>query len=456
LLKAASCRRRGRAQRRACGFAAFRAERLCLSGRLLIVWAAPYPRRSLYLEWFQRNGEALPHGRRQSRKEDFMTQAAEQIAIRKLALDEAHGLLGASMTDRDGWSVPASYGEVAQEYAAVREAGAGLIDLSPRGRLLVSGSEAVQFLNGLITNDMKTLEVGNWMPAAFPNVQGRLIAAVRVGHLHDRDTDKGTDRNVCPTFSIDTEAATHETVLKTIERFTLAGDFHVDDTTSETVMLSVQGKKASTVLGSVLGETTGVSAPQALRQISWQQAGATTDVTVIHASHTGEDSFDLIVNTDHADKLWNALRQAGAQPIGYDALEILRIEAGVPRYGIDMDDTNVVTETNLDDAVSYTKGCYIGQEIIARIKYRGHVAKKLSGLMFAGTVAVSAGAVVNSADRKDIGRITSVTFSPKLNCTVALAYLKYDYIMPGALVKVIAADQELSGKVVELPFVPVA
>src|SRR2546421_11985501 len=106
-----------------------------------------------------------------------MTEAAEQIAIRKLALDETHAELGASMSERDGWSVPASYGDVASEYAAVREGGAGLIDLSPRGRFRVSGSEAVQFLNGLITNDMTTLEQNSWMPAAFPNVQGRLIAS---------------------------------------------------------------------------------------------------------------------------------------------------------------------------------------------------------------------------------------------------------------------------------------
>lgn len=376
-----------------------------------------------------------------------MTKALEQIALRKLALDEAHGKLGASMAERDGWSVPASYGDVAQEYAAVREAGAGLLDLSSRARLLVSGSEAVQFLNGLITNDMKTIEVGSWMPAAFPNVQGRLIASVRVIRLKD----EGTDKKVCPTFLIDTEAATHETVLKTIERFTLAGDFRVKDMTSETAMLSVQGKKAASVVGSVLVDAAGVSGPQAVRQISWQQAGATTNVTVIHASHTGQDGFDLMVDKDNASTLWNALQQAGAQPVGYDALEILRIEAGLPRYGIDMDVTNVVTETNLDEAVSYTKGCYIGQEIIARIKYRGHVAKKLSGLMFAGTVPV--GAVINSADGKEIGRITSVTFSPKLQRTIALAYLKFDYLATGTQVRVTAGDQDMAAKVVELPFV---
>src|SRR6266481_8963980 len=117
------------------------------------------------------------------------------------------------------------------EYSAVRDGGAGMIDLSARGRLLVSGSEAVMFLNGLITNDMKTLAVNAWMPAVFPNVQGRLIAAVRIIHREDG-------------FLIDTEGVTLEAVAKLLERFTLAGDFFVQDVTIETAMLSVQGRKA--------------------------------------------------------------------------------------------------------------------------------------------------------------------------------------------------------------------
>jgi folate-binding protein YgfZ len=377
-----------------------------------------------------------------------MTEAVKSITMRRSPLASTHLATGARMIERDGWSIPANYGDVSQEYAAVRD-GAGLIDLSPRGRVLVRGSEAVQFLNGLITNDMKTLEPNTWMPAAFPNVQGRLIASVRVIRLQD----EGTDKNVYPTFLVDTEAATHERVLKIIERFTLAGDFRVNDITSQTAMLSVQGKNASIVVDSVLGEAAAVSGQNAVRQISWQPAGMTAEVTLVHASHTGEDGFDLIVDKDHATSLWHALQQAGAQSFGYDALEILRIEGGAPRYGIDMDDTNVVTETNLDNAVSYTKGCYIGQEIIARIKYRGHVAKKLSGVMFDGTVEVDPGALINSVDGKEVGRITSVAYSPKLNRTIALAYLKYDYVTPGTDVKAATGNQEFSGTVVELPFV---
>jgi folate-binding protein YgfZ len=118
-----------------------------------------------------------------------------------------------------------------------------------------------------------------------------------------------------------------------------------------------------------------------------------------------------------------------------------------------MDESNVVSETNLDEAISFTKGCYVGQEIVARIKYRGHVAKKLTGLRFERGVRVDGGATVRSVDGKDIGRITSATFSPHLGYSVALGYVKYDYLPPGTRVKVAAADQELSAEVVELPFV---
>jgi folate-binding protein YgfZ len=331
--------------------------------------------------------------------------------------------------------------DVLLEYAAVREGGAGVIDLSNRGRVRVSGTEAVQFLNGLITNDMKTLAENHWMPAAFPNVQGRLIAAVRVIRLKDDETGK----KPCSTFLLDTEAATRDAVLKNIERFTLAGDFRVTDVTGETALLSVQGKKAVDVVRTVLGEAATAMEPNG--------ACVTNEATVIRATHTAADGFDLFVNADQAGNLWDALQGAGAQPVGYDALEILRIEAGLPRYGVDMDETNVVTETGLDDAVSYTKGCYVGQEIIARIKYRGHVAKKLSGLLFEADVKAEAGATIKSTDGKDIGRITSVAYSPQLRRTIALGYLKFDYLATGTAVTVIAGGEEIPAQVTELPFV---
>ena len=387
-----------------------------------------------------------------------MTEATETQMLTRLPLDAVHRRLGAMMIERDGWGVPETYGDVSFEYSSVREGRAGVIDLSNRGRLLVSGTEAVQFLNGLVTNDMKTLAEHSWMPAAFPNVQGRLIASVRIIRLKD----SGTGKNACPTFLIDTEAATHAPVLKTIERFTLAGDFRVRDATGETAMLSVQGRKAADVVRAVLGDAAGSLATHRVTMIAWPAIGeggddeangeVTAGVTVMRATHTTEDGFDLIVNAAHAASLWEALQSAGAEPVGYAALEILRIEGGSPRFGVDMDDTNIVTEV-LDDAVSYEKGCYVGQEIIARIKYRGHVAKKLTGVAFDQVVKISAGAAIKSSDDKEAGRITSVTDSARLGRTIALAVLKYDYLAPGTIVKIIAGDEELPAQVTELPFV---
>src|ERR1044072_2751717 len=246
------------------------------------------------------------------------------------------------------------------DYLAVRAGGAGLIDLSARGRLLVSGSEAALFLNGLITHDMKTLELNSRMPAAFANVQGRLLAAVRVIHRDDG-------------FVIDTENATAETLVKLLERFTFAGDFHLRDV-ADVMQLSIQGKAAAEMLGGVLGE-------------------------------------DL-----------SSLSRAGAQTVTDKACEILRIEAGIGHYGVDMDESNVVTETNLEDAVSFTKGCSLGQEIIVRIQHRGHVATKLTGIGFEKGAAIESGTKIFSADKKEIGRVTSSTFSPHLDRTIALGY----------------------------------
>jgi tRNA-modifying protein YgfZ len=317
-------------------------------------------------------------------------------------------------------------------YAEVRDGGAGLIDLSERGRIRVSGSEAVMFLNGLITNDMKTLVKHRWMPAAFPTVQGRLIGAVRVIRAAD------------PLFLIDTDAASREGVLNTISRFTMAGDFHVTDVTAQTSLFSVQGKQAAAISEKVLRAGLYDLPRYYVVDIVWQDS----IVTILRTTHTSEDGFDIVVETDKAAELRQALEQAGAQPVSEETREILRVEAGIARFGQDMDETNVVTETNLDDAVSFTKGCYVGQEIIVRIKHRGHVAKKLTGLRFETDRQIGPGTILK-AEGKEIGRVTSTAVSPKVG-SIGLGYVRYEYLDAGTKVFV---DDEISATVTELPFI---
>jgi folate-binding protein YgfZ len=386
-----------------------------------------------------------------------MNETAEQTAIHTLPLAATHRTHGATFAERDGFMLPAAYGDARAEYAAVRgggdssagdragDGGAGLIDLSARARIEVGGAEAVQFLNGLITNDVKTLAAGAWMAAAFPNVQGRLLAHARVA----RPGAEGS-------FLIDTEPATHEKVFQTLQRFTLAGDFRVNDVTGETVQFSVQGARAGAIIESALG---GAFAPeteprrQGASVVAWRESAA---VTVMHATHTGEDGYDLVCAAAAGADLWEALTTAGARPVGFDAFEVLRVEAGVARHGVDVTDANVVLEAagrDDEEAVSYTKGCYIGQEIIARIHWRGHVAKRLAGLVLADDAELGADAKVKTAEGKEIGRVTSQVFSPRLARRVALAVLKYDYLKPGTEVSIVAAEAERAARVAELPFV---
>src|ERR1041384_4903069 len=300
------------------------------------------------------------------------------------------------------------------DYTAVRDGGAGLIDLVERARIRVSGSEATMFLNGLVTNDMKALAEHRWMPAVFPTVQGRLIGAVRIVRVKDG-------------FLIDTERASHEAVLKTISRFTMAGDFRVTDVTDESAYVSLQGMRAVEVVTKVFG-TIGADLPR-------NGVSELEGMTVIRATHTAEDGFDLVFDSSRAGELRQALLDAGATLVDQETFEILRIEAGIARFGVDMDETNVIPETNLDDAVSYTKGCYVGQEIIVRIKHRGHPAKKFVGL---------------KADRPlEPGSIvTSAAESPKLG-NIGLGYVRYQSIEPGSTVVV----DGINTTVTELPFI---
>src|SRR5215218_1595015 len=165
------------------------------------------------------------------------------------------------------------------EYEVVRDGGAGLIDLSAaRGRIRVSGSEATMFLNGLITNDVKNLAQNQWMPAVFPTVQGRLIGSVRV--------IRGSE----PSFLIDTETATHEAVMKTVSRFTLAGDFKVADVTTEIALLTLQGQGAAEILQKVFDQAVSDLPQNGVVQVTWQNI----PVTIVRASHTGEDGFDIV------------------------------------------------------------------------------------------------------------------------------------------------------------------
>ena len=290
-------------------------------------------------------------------------------------------------------------------YEIVRNGGIGFYK-HKRGLIEVSGKEAVQFLNGLITNDAAKLADGAQMSAAFPNVQGRLLAFTRVLRTGDK-------------FLFETEEATHEKVFQNLFRFTFAGDFFVEDLSENYEYFEIQNLKS---------------------EIS-------NSDSIVFESKFGRDFF---VPKDSADDFLNELKTQNAVEISDALYEVLRIENGIPLYGADIDETNVVLESGLDEAVNFNKGCYVGQEIIARIHFRGHVAKKLTGLIFEDENAdVNSGDEIKSAEDKNAGKITSVTFSPKLGKTIALALVRYDFLTEETELKI----GDLTAKVKNLPFI---
>ena len=296
-----------------------------------------------------------------------------------------------------------------ETYDHIRSGGAGFIEM-PRGLIAVWGKEAVQFLDGMITNDVKTLEDGQQMLAAFPNAQGRLLAAVRVLRQGDR-------------FLIETEEATRDKVFQNLFRFTYAGDFFVEDLSGSYQYIEYFGSRLRIL-------------PQFFP----------TFYTVSGASYF----FPIRGSRKSIDGLKD--EGVNAVEINTGLFETLRIESGIPKYGVDMDETTIVPELGLDDLISYNKGCYIGQEIIARIHFRGHVAKKLTGLVLSepGAVAtgLSHGSDLTTINGKNAGRITSVTYSPKLEKQIALAFVRYDYLATGTELKL----GDLSATVTNLPF----
>ncbi|HMT07559.1 MAG TPA: glycine cleavage T C-terminal barrel domain-containing protein [Pyrinomonadaceae bacterium] len=289
-------------------------------------------------------------------------------------------------------------------YFHIRDGGSGYY-VQKRGLIAVWGKEAVQFLDGLITNDMKTLEDGQQMLAAFPNAQGRLLAVVRV----IRDGDR---------FLFETEEATREKVFQNLFRFTFAGDFFVEDLSDEFQCFDVFQSEPPTIASGL-----------------------------IFAGNTHWASF---VPNDDVAKFEQETVDSGAILVSEALYEILRIESGIPKFGVDMDETTIVPELGIEEMISYKKGCYIGQEIIARIHFRGHVAKRLTGLTLSADIEQNSELLTK--DGKNAGRVTSVTYSPKLKRFIALAYVRYDYLSEGTEL-LAGGEAAVDAVVTKLPFV---
>jgi tRNA-modifying protein YgfZ len=320
-------------------------------------------------------------------------------------------------------------------YAALRT-GAGVIDRSRFGRILLTGADRRSYLQGLLTNDIAALAAGSGCYAALLTAQGRMIADMRVLELGD-----AVLLDVVP------EAA--GTVRAHLERFIFSEDVEVRDVTSERGEVGVYGPGAAGIVSRVAN----ASVDHLPLFGSAAAIFAGSPLAVIRSDEAGITGYDLIVDRGAAASLTDALRAAGAVPVSEAAAEAVRIESGRPRFGQDMTEDTIPLEAGIEDrAISRTKGCYVGQEVIIRVLDRGHgrVARRLVGLTLPPTAAVPApGAPIMSGER-EIGRVTSAALSPMLDRPIALGYVHRDFTSPGTEVTI----ADTPAVVAAVPFAP--
>jgi len=351
-------------------------------------------------------------------------------------LADFHRANGAVFTG--SFALPAHFGDPASEYAAARDA-AGLIDLSDRALLQFTGPDRLAFLQGMLSNDLRALHPFEGQYAAILTQQGKVVADVRA---------------LCAmnSFYLDFWGSLKEKVLAHLNRYLVADEVEIADRSSEYAFISVRGPRAETL---VQAAAAGAALPAQTKQHAMIAIEGAA-VCVVR-ENPGAPAYDLILPLASAPAIARQLTEAGkplgAVWVGAEAQEILRIEAGIPRYGVDFSEDHLLLEAGLADAVSFTKGCYLGQEIVERVRSRGHVNRKLCGLLLDGALAARPGDRLR-ADDKQVGAVTSSALSPRYGRPLALGYVAKEFCQPDTVLTIDRAGAAIRATVAPLPFAP--
>ena len=335
-------------------------------------------------------------------------------------------------------------------YDALRH-GAGLVDRSSsRGRIRVTGGDRCTYLQGLLTNDIAGLRAGTGCYAAYLTPQGRMIADMRVFDLGDA-------------LLVDLERDVADAVRTRWEQFVFSEDVNIEALSESTAQIGVYGPRAANAIEAAFAaartsdepspDARSLNALELYENRRWDFQGI--PAFVLRSDDLGIEGFDIALASEQANPLTELLKRSGALPVSDQAAETCRIEAGRPRFGIDMDEDTIPLEAGIEDrAISLTKGCYVGQEIVIRVLHRGHgrVARKLVGLVLDPRAGAPAhGEKVLSGER-EIGTVTSAVISPALRRPIALGYVQRDFVEPGTLLTI----RGIRATVAALPFVGAA
>ncbi|HEX8811700.1 MAG TPA: folate-binding protein [Terracidiphilus sp.] len=320
-------------------------------------------------------------------------------------------------------------GDVRSEFAGLLW-GCGVYHLGERVKIALTGSDRVRWLNGMVTNNIRDLAQGRGVYAFLLNPQGHILGDLYAYHRGD-------------SLIIDTDQSQAEKLLATFDHYIIMDDVEVENISAQLTAVGITGPKAHEVLRSAGIEIEQLE-PLQFVDVTWQKLA----LTVVRGDTASVESYELWLTPDQVPFLCDALVKAGAAPVGTTALELLRIAAGIPRYGKDIRERDLPQETEQQRALHFSKGCYIGQEIVERIRSRGNVHRKFTGFEVQGALPDMGTKI--QADGRDIGEITTVASLPLASGErrVALGYIRRELGTPGKQFQV--GSTQLS--VAALPF----
>jgi len=322
-------------------------------------------------------------------------------------------LSGANPSEHSDVTSSSDYGDVRAEFQSLLS-GCGLYDLSARAKIAVTGSDRVRWLNGMATNNVRDLSPGHGVYAFLLNAQGRIQADLYVFQRGD-------------SLLVDAERGQREKVLQLFDRYIIADDVEIADVSDKLTALGLSGPESRNIL-----ERAGITVPDlASLELCSPKCNCACDClqcTVVRGDDTAGTSYQLWLAPDTRKSTWDALVTAGATSVGADALELRRISFGVPKFGVDIRERDLPQETGQTRALNFIKGCYLGQEIVERIRSRGAVHRQFTAFAVEGPLPDPASTIV--ADEKEVGEITSSAILPvpKGDRPVALGYLRREAI----------------------------
>lgn len=348
-------------------------------------------------------------------------------------LRDVHAKSGAELSLWFGTDLPHRFVGLAREYEWATQAVA-LLDTNFDAYAWLDGPDRVRYLNAITTNNVKDLAPGHGNVGLLLNPQGHILAELRTYAMADR-------------LLVISHGAVWPRTLETLDKFIIMDDVTLDDASPRLGALAVEGPRAAALIHEVCGLKLDAMALHSHREV---QVGSVS-ARVARESYFGRPGVEFIAAREHLPALWQmlaaAVHKAGGGPVGYEALNSLRLEAGIPWFGYDFDDKTIPHEAGLElSHVNYSKGCYTGQEIVERVRARGHVNRRRTALRFSSAQPPASGTPL-SADGKEIGVVSSAGLSPLLGCPIGFAYVRREHQASGSTLQFAGGNAE----VIELP-----